>query len=146
MIYRTPFSRNLLAELDRMQREVQQALGIAPTIRGSAWGGFPAMNMINMQDFVVVSLFVPGVSPQQLELRIDKGMLVVTGERPPELPDTDAHIALHMDERFSGKFRRAVMLPEDADEESADATFRDGVLRVRLARRHTSPPREIAIQ
>lgn len=146
MIYRAPFSRNMLAELDRMQREMQQALGIAPTIRGSVWGGFPAMNMTNTQDSVVVSLFVPGVLPEQLELHIDKGLLVVAGERPPELPDTSEHIALHMNERFSGRFRRTVMLPEDADEESADAVFRDGVLLVRLARRHNSPPREIAIQ
>lgn len=146
MIYRTPFSHNVLNELDRMQREMQQALGMVPTIRGSAWGGFPAMNMVNTPESLRVSLFVPGVLPDQIDLHIHKGVLVITGERTPDLPGTDGHVALHMDERFSGRFRRTVTLPDDADEESADAVFRDGVLLVTFARRDGGLPREIAIQ
>lgn len=146
MIYRTPFSHNVLTELDRLQREMQQALGVAPTIRGSAWGGFPAMNMVNTPQSVMVSLFVPGVLPDQVELHIHNGVLVITGERAPDLPGTDGHVALHMDERFSGKFRRTVTLPDDADEESADAVFRNGVLQVKLTRRGGGQLRAIAIQ
>src|ERR1700752_602124 len=44
-MYRSLFSRDLFAELDRLQREMQQAFDLSPSIRGLSRGGFPALNM-----------------------------------------------------------------------------------------------------
>ena len=44
-MYRSLFPRDLFAELDRLQRDVQQAFDLSPTIRGVGRGGFPALNV-----------------------------------------------------------------------------------------------------
>ncbi|NYT37835.1 Hsp20/alpha crystallin family protein [Allopusillimonas soli] len=145
-MYRSPFSRNLFAELDRMQRDMQQALGLAPTIRGSTWGGFPAMNMGHTPDAVLVYVFVPGVNADEIDAHIEKGVLVIAGQRGIERQQDTDYQAVHIDERFSGRFRRVVTLPEDADESTVDARFRDGVLQIRIPRKQVAQPRKITIQ
>ena len=49
-------------------------------------------------------------------------------------------------ERFSGRFRRVVSLPDDIDPNAVNARYRDGVLHVSVSRRETSQPRRIDIQ
>ena len=48
-------------------------------------------------------------------------------------------------ERFTGKFRRVISLPEDADPTKVEAKFRDGVLHIKVAKRESSKPRQITI-
>jgi HSP20 family protein len=50
-----------------------------------------------------------------------------------------------MDERFSGRFRRVVNLPEDIDPNAVSADYRDGVLHVSIARRAAAQPRRIEV-
>ena len=56
---RSLFSRDLFAELDRLQREVQQAFELTPSIRGFGRSGFPALNV--------------GTTPQSAQCRIGIG-------------------------------------------------------------------------
>ena len=44
-VYRSLFPRDVFAELDHLQREMQQALDLSPNIRGLGRGGFPALNV-----------------------------------------------------------------------------------------------------
>ena len=44
-MYRSLFPRDVFAEMDRLQRDVQQAFDLSPTIRGFARNGFPALNV-----------------------------------------------------------------------------------------------------
>jgi HSP20 family protein len=52
---------------------------------------------------------------------------------------------VHARERFAGSFRRVVSLPEDADPGKVEASLRDGVLRITVAKREASKPRRITI-
>ena len=52
----------------------------------------------------------------------------------------------HIDERFAGRFRRVVTLPDDVDAGNAQARYRDGVLHISIARKEATQPRRIAIQ
>jgi len=54
-------------------------------------------------------------------------------------------MALHTRERASGSFRRVIALPEDADPGRVDASYRCGVLRVRVEKREASRPRRITV-
>ncbi|MYN12574.1 Hsp20 family protein [Pusillimonas sp. TS35] len=146
MAYRSTFPRNIFAELDRFQRDMQQALGIAPAIRGSAWGGFPAMNMGHTPEAVLVYLFLPGMAPESIVAEVDKGVLTIHGERSVERPAEAPHQTLHIDERFSGHFRRAIILPDDVDDDNIQANYRDGILYIRLQRRETARSRRLDIQ
>ncbi len=144
MIYRSLFPRDVLAELDRLQREMQQTYHLSPNIRGIARGGFPAMNIGGTPQSVEIYAFAPGIDPATLDVQIEKGVLTVAGERKRQAPAEDATV--HIDERFDGRFRRIVTLPDDVDPNAVDARYRDGVLRISIARKQSAQARRITIQ
>ena len=146
MMYRSVFPRDMFAELDRMQREMQQAYELSPSIRGVARGGFPAMNVGNTPSSVEIYAFAPGMDPANIDVQLEKGILTISGERNPSLPGKDEKASVHIDERFSGRFRRVVSLPDDVDPNAVQANYRDGVLHVSIQRREAAQPRRINIQ
>jgi HSP20 family protein len=145
MLYRSPFPRDLFAELDRLQREIQQAHDFSPSIRGITRGGFPAMNVGGTPGSVEIYAFAPGVDPAAIEVHLEKGVLTIAGERKAALPAPEVKTAIHIDERFSGPFRRVVTLPDDIDPNAVSAKYRDGVLHISIQRRQAAQPRRIDI-
>ncbi len=143
MLYRTLFPRDLFAELDRLQREMQQSFDLSPSIRGIT-RGFPAMNVGGTSHSVEIYAFLPGVDPAALDVQIEKGVLTVTGERKAEAVPEKASV--HIDERFAGPFRRVVSLPDDVDPNAVEAKYRDGVLHISIARKAAAQPRRITIE
>jgi len=144
MTYRSYFPRDVFAELDRLQRDMQQAFDLSPSIRGLARGGFPAINVGSSPKSLELYAFVPGVEPASLDVQIEKGVLTLAGERKTEPAPERA--TLHIDERFAGRFRRVVTLPEDVDPDAVDARYSDGVLHISIARRQAAQPRRITVQ
>lgn len=146
MFHRSVFPRDLFSELDRLQREMQQAYEFSPSIRGLARGGFPAMNVGNTPRSVEIYAFAPGIDPTTIDVQLEKGVLTIAGERPATLPGKDEKATVHIDERFAGRFRRVVTLPDDADPNAVDAKYRDGVLHISIQRRAAAQPRRISIE
>ncbi|MBA4175733.1 MAG: heat-shock protein Hsp20 [Leptothrix sp. (in: Bacteria)] len=145
-MYRSLFSGDLFADMDRLQRQLQQALDMpSPSIRGFA-GGFPAVNVGQTPSSTEVYAFVPGVDPATIEITLDRGVLTLTGERAPAVTGSDAKLTLHSNERFDGRFRRVVNLPDDSDPHAVSAACRDGVLHVSVKRREAALPRRIEVQ
>ena len=89
---------------------------------------------------------VPGIDPAQIDVTIDRGVMTISGERPSARPGDDARVNVYANERFAGRFRRAVSLPDDIDPSKVEATYRDGVLRVSVARRESALPKRITVQ
>jgi HSP20 family protein len=145
-MYRSPFARDMFAEVDRLQRDMQQAFDLSPTIRGLARNGFPALNVGGTPQTIEIYAFAPGVEPATLEIHLERGVLTIGGERKSPLQSNDAKAAIHINERFEGKFRRVLSLPDDADPDSVHAGLRDGVLHVTVQRRAAAQPRRIPIQ
>jgi HSP20 family protein len=146
-MYRSLFPRDVLAELDRLQREVQETFDLSPSIRGFGRGGFPALNVGGTPQSVDIYAFAPGLDPEKTEVTLDRGVLTIAGERPPNLPSSgDANAALHINERFSGRFRRVLSLSNDVDPNGVSANYRDGVLHISIKRHEAAQPRRIAVQ
>lgn len=143
MVYRTLFPRDLFAELDRLQRGVAHGLDWSPSIRGIT-RGFPAMNVGSTPRSIEVYAFVPGVDPATLEVQIEKGVLTIAGERKAE--EVPEKSAVHIDERFAGRFRRVVTLPDDIDANAVSARCRDGVLHISVTRKEAAQARRITVQ
>jgi HSP20 family protein len=142
MVYRTLFPRDMFAELDRLQREMQQAFEWSPSIRGLT-RGYPAMNVGSTPQSVEIYAFAPGIDPASLDVQIEKGVLTIAGERKVDAVPEKATV--HIDERFAGRFRRVVTLPDDIDANAVEARYRDGVLHISVARKSPAQPRRIAI-
>jgi HSP20 family protein len=143
MIYRSQFPRDLFAEVERLQRELTQAFDVSPSIRGLP-RGFPALNVGGTSASVEIYAFAPGVDPASLEAQIDRGVLTISGERKVDaVPEKST---VHIDERFAGRFRRVVSLPDDVDASKISASYRDGVLHISIARKEAAQPRRITVQ
>lgn len=137
---------DIFADLNRLQQSFEQVFRSdgASSIRAMPRNTFPVINVGSTPEAIEVLALAPGLDPAALQLTVDKGLLVVAGERKAEQPAND-QVTVYAKERFEGAFRRVVSLPEDADPAAISATYRDGLLRVRVARRESSKPRQIQI-
>lgn len=149
-MYRSPFHRDprdFFAELDRLQRDMSGVFSWSPAIRGLARGGYPALNVSSTPTGVELHVFAPGIDPASLEIHLERGVLTIAGERQAATPTAgDAKATLHLNERYAGRFRRVVNLPDDIDAASVSAELRDGVLRVTAQRQAAAQPRRITVQ
>lgn len=145
-MYRSLFPRDVFAEFDRLQREVSSLFDYTPSIRGLGRGGYPALNVGASPASVDVYAFAPGLDPATIEVDLDRGVLTLAGERKRTLPESDAKTTLHLEERFSGRFRRVISLPDDVDPDAVTASYTDGVLHVGIKRREAAQPRRITVQ
>jgi HSP20 family protein len=150
MLYRSLFPRDVFADLERLQREMQGSLEPSPPLRGAGRGGYPALNVGSTPASVEVYAFAPGLDPAGIEVNLERGVLTIAGERPALTTGAagsgDEKSTLHVAERFEGRFRRVVSLPDDVDPNGVSATYRDGVLHVSIQRRAAAQPRRIDVR
>ena len=151
IMYRTLFPRDLFAEFDHLQRAMQQSFDISPSIRGLARGAnadwmWPALNVGSTAKSVEIYCFAPGLDPASIEVQLDKDVLTIAGQRTVTIPDADAKTTVHIDERFAGRFRHVITLPDDIDANAVSASYDDGVLHVSVQRQEAVQPRRITVQ
>jgi HSP20 family protein len=91
----------------------------------------PQIETTRRGDRFVVRADVPGVKKEDLQIDVEDGVLTLSGERREE--NTEERDGFYRSERSYGRFHRAIPLPEGADPEGCEATFRDGVLEVSLS-------------
>lgn len=135
------FPRDLFAELDRLQRQVQQAVEISPSIRGFTRGGFPALNVAGTPQSAEIYAFAPGLEPDSIHVQLERGVLSISGERAIEYGGA----SLHVNERYSGRYHRVISLSDDLDPDQVRATYREGVLHVSIQRQQSAQPRRIQV-
>lgn len=92
-------------------------------------------------DHVWIEAELPGVAEKDLELTVHKGTLFVRGERKA----TEGRRYLY-DRRTYGRFEHVVKLPEAINPESVQATLKDGVLQIELAKAVEAKPKKIEIK
>ena len=138
---------SLFPELTWLQQQLEEMLQPAGLsgIRAVGRGAFPAVNVGSTNDAVEVIAFAPGIDPKEIEITVERGLLSLSGERRVDSSQGQQGANTYAQERFTGKFRRVINLPEDADPAKVDAKFRDGVLHVTVAKRESSKPRQISV-
>lgn len=140
------FPRDVFSELDRLQREVQEASAFSPNIRGLARGGYPALNIGSTAESVEIFAFAPGLDPSSIDVYLERGVLSLSGQREESKSTAEpSKASVHIKERFSGRFHRVVTLADDLDPETVDARYSDGVLRISIRRSAASKPRRITV-
>ena len=84
-----------------------------------------------------VRVEVPGVEKGDVTCEIDDDTLIIRGEKRQEKDETEE--GYHCIERSYGHFQRTLSLPADADAESIDAKFKNGVLKINIPKREAPP-------
>jgi len=133
--------RNSWQQLREMEREFGRLLGEDTEPRGAA---FPPLNVFTDGDGALVTAEVPGVDSKDLEITVRDRTLVLHGER--KVPETGEDDTWLRRERLFGRFARSLDLPFAVDSDNVDATYRDGVLKIRLQRSEVDKPRQITIK
>jgi HSP20 family protein len=138
-------SAELFEQLSRLQNHFDQAFRPGASIRALSGASFPVLNVGSTPDTVEVMALAPGLDPSALQLTIDRGLLIISGQRQGQLPQQGERTSVYAQERYTGAFRRVISLPEDVDPAKVDANYKDGILRVTLSKREASKPRRIEI-
>ena len=126
-------------ELDRL---TQQVFG---NNSPGTWSRPTAMPMdaYRAGDKFVVAFDLPGVSPDAIELDVERNVLTVKAERRPVA--TGEHVEMQVAERPLGVFSRQLFLGDTLDIDHIDASYDAGVLTLRIPIAEKAKPRRIAI-
>src|SRR5258708_40096440 len=97
------FSSDVFPDFERLQEQMDAAFrnfGVSSGIRAGARGTFPPINIGSTADTIEVVAFVAGVDPQALQVSIDKGLLILSGERPAALVGAGERKVVYADDRL----------------------------------------------
>lgn len=138
-------------ELEEMQGRLSSILG-RPNRRGDGneneaitvpdWS--PLADIIEADNEYVIRAEIPDVEKDGVTVRMENRVLVISGERT--LLKDEKHRRYHRMERAYGSFARSFVLPEDADPEKVQASFRNGILEVHVAKSEAAKPKMIDVK
>lgn len=103
----------------------------------------PRASVHEQDDKVLLTLEMPGVDRDNVEITVDKDELTVTGWRPVE--DYQAYEVVHR-ERVQHPYRRTFILGDRIDGSAIAAAMSDGVLTLTLPKSEGAKPRRIEVQ
>jgi HSP20 family protein len=104
----------------------------------------PAIDIYETKDELVVTAELPGVKETDVHLSIVGDTLTLRGQRQTESQAKEENY--HRIERWSGSFERHILLPIPVQPDKVRASYRDGVLDIRLPKVEAVKPREIKIE
>ena len=105
-----------------------------------------SMDVAETDQAFEVTMDLPGVHTDDVEIHLDNNTLTVRGERKEEREEGGEDKQFHRIERYSGTFSRSVVLPNTVNDGEAAAEFRDGVLKITVPKTEDSKPRKIKIK
>ncbi len=106
-----------------------------------AWA--PALDVHEDKDSFVIRAELPGLKREEIEVSLHDGALIISGERKFE--KTEEGVEVHRQERFYGKFQRALTLPTQVAGDKVKAAYKDGVLTVTLPKAEAAKPKQIDV-
>jgi HSP20 family protein len=107
-----------------------------------AWA--PPVDLYDTDDACVVKAELPGLSKDDIHIEVHDHTLTLRGERKHEAEVKEEHYQRR--ERSYGSFQRAFWLPAMVDAEKIQASFKEGVLALRLPKSEATKPKRITIK
>jgi HSP20 family protein len=142
---------NPLREMQELQHRVLNALNVAPSrgdngeresLATAEW--VPVVDIVEDDKEYLIKAELPEVLKDNVRVTVENGRLTLSGERKFEKEETGKKY--HRVERSYGTFLRSFNLPENADPERVEAEFKEGILRVHLAKLEKAKPRQIDVK
>ena len=135
-------------EMAQMSPTLAHALGLHGQQQGSgratttAWA--PALDISERKDAYLVTVELPGVEADDLEITLEDGLLTIQGER--HFAHDSSEQQFHRIERRYGAFRRSITLPAHVMAEGIEATVDNGVLQILVPKMEQATPRRIQVR
>ena len=137
--------RSAQDEMAQMSPMLAHALGLHGQQQGSAaataWA--PALDISERKDAYLVTVELPGVQVDDLEITMEDGLLTIQGER--HFAHDSSEQQFHRVERRYGAFRRSITLPAQVMADEVEASMEDGVLRILVPKAEEAKPKRIQV-
>lgn len=134
------------ADVSRLRQQIDRLVDETTRPQRGQNGGRvwrPAVDLFETPDALLLRLDLPAVDRESLDVQLTGDELVVKGERKWEAEDRST--CVHS-ERPYGQFQRAFRVGIPVQNDSVDATYKDGVLTVRIPKAETAKPRKIEVK
>ena len=130
-------------DLTEFQKRLASAFGgesaeLASFGKDADW--HPAVDVEEDDTAYVIKADLPDVAKEDAHVVIKEGVLVISGERRREKEEEDKKKRYHRVERSYGSYQRSFRVPENVDPAAIAASFKDGVLTVRLPKGQEPEP------
>jgi len=144
---------NPFREMDEIQRRMSSLLEGNLLRRGNLTNGeenitvpewAPLVDVIEDEKEYLIKVELPEVHKDDVKVTVENGTLTISGERKAEKEQKGRRF--HRVERYYGRFERTFGIPDDAESNAVNAEFKDGVLRVRLAKSEKARPKQIEVK
>jgi len=104
----------------------------------------PLVDIVEDEKEYLVKVELPEVQKDDVKVTVEGGTLTISGERKSEKEVKGRR--LHRVERYYGSFERSFSIPDDAESNEVKAEFKDGMLRVHLAKSEHAKPKQIEVK
>ena len=104
---------------------------------------YPPVEMVDKGDSVSIMAELPGVNKDEVELTVLGNTLTIAGEK--KLPAEEG-VSYIRHERLHGKFRRLIEMPYSIDPDKIAASYKDGVLTIKLPKAEEAKPKQIKVE
>ena len=140
-----PF-RDLISTQERFNQLFNEAFGRAfgdlQEVTPRTWA--PAVDIYETDENLVLQAELPGISPDDVDIRIEDNTLYLKGERKFEKEVKEGN--LHRVERSYGTFTRSFTLPGSINVDKVKAEYKNGILTLTMPKREEAKPKTIKIQ
>jgi HSP20 family protein len=134
-----PFE-NLRREVDRLFDDFSMSpfrlpfrrplFDIEPFWAPESWVAVPAIDFVEHDDAYEMTAEMPGLDEKNIEVKVANGTLTVKGEKSEDKEQKER--GFHLRERRFGSFERSIRVPETVDTDKIEASFKQGVLTVKM--------------
>jgi HSP20 family protein len=129
--------------MDRVWDDMDSSWSGRPSARSHSSSAWPRINLYDEGSNLVLKADVPGLSEKDVQVTLNESGLSISGERKVAPPEG---YSAHRQERTSFTFSRSLTLPCKVNPEQTQATVKNGVLTVTLAKAPEAQPRQITVQ
>ncbi|CRH02293.1 small heat shock protein, putative [Plasmodium relictum] len=106
----------------------------------------PPMDVIDKEKEIEIKMDVPGLNKEDVQINLCNGRLEISGGCQKTDEKKDEEHRYYVRERTQSSFYRAFPLPENACEDNIKATFKDGVLKIGIAKKEVTEKKKIEIE
>lgn len=105
-------------------------------------GWVPALDLYEDKDNLTLKCELPGMKKEDIDISLHEGFLTISGERKHEKKQEGE---VYRTERYEGRFNRSLALPSKVNFDKINATYKDGVLTVKLPKAEEAKPKQIQV-
>ena len=147
--------RSLFPATDRFSRMINRMEEEMEDLKERFWGGdggwltqkpgfLPRVDFVEAENQFEVTVDLPGLKPEEVNVELKDGDLWISGKREEEKEEKGK--TYHRIERHHGEFHRVFPLPSSINQEKIDAQFDNGVLKIIVPKTEEAKAKHIEVK